>query len=171
MNFLELSQKRFTVRKFSDKKVEQDRLNLMLEAGNTAPTAKNQQPHKIYVLQSAEALAKIDELTACRYGAPIMLLFTYDETKEWKNPFEPSVHSGVEDVSIVATHIMLQAAELDVDTTWINLFANSKVEKAFNLPATEHAVLLMCVGYKAKDAVPFPNHTSKKSLDEIVQYL
>ncbi len=171
MNFLELCKKRYTVRKFSSRRVEQEKLDLMLEAGNTAPTAKNQQPHKIYVLQSEQALAKIDELTACRYGAPIVLLFTYDETKEWKNPFEPAIHSGVEDVSIVATHIMLQATELEVGTAWINLFANSKIEKAFDLPTNEHAVLLMCVGYKAKDAEPFPNHTNKKSLDEIVKYI
>ncbi len=171
MNFLELSKKRYTVRKFSERKVEQEKLELMLEAGNTAPTAKNQQPHKIYVLKSDEALAKIDDLTACRYGAPIVLLFTYDDTKEWRNPFEIEIHSGVEDVSIVATHMMLQATELDLGTAWINLFANSKVEKAFALPENEHAVLLMCVGYAAKDAEPFPNHTNKKSLDEIVKYL
>ena len=40
MNFIELSKKRFTVRKFSDVPVEKEKLDKMLEAGNTAPTAK-----------------------------------------------------------------------------------------------------------------------------------
>lgn len=52
MDFIELSKKRFTVRKFSDVTVEKEKLDKMLEAGNTAPTAKNLQPQRIYVLQS-----------------------------------------------------------------------------------------------------------------------
>ena len=42
MGFMELAKKRFAVRKFSDVAVEQDKLDQILEAGNVAPTAKNQ---------------------------------------------------------------------------------------------------------------------------------
>lgn len=171
MNFIELSKKRFTVRKYSDKKVEKEKLEKMLEAGNTAPTAKNFQPHRIYVLQSEEALKKLDTLTPCRYNAGTVLLFTYNTEEEWKNPKEEGVHSGVEDVSIVATHMMLQAAELGVDTTWINFFGNTELEKAFGLPENERSVLLMPVGYREEGTEPFPTHEQKKSLDEIVTYL
>jgi len=47
MNFIDLSKKRFTVRKFSETAVEKEKLDKMLEAGNTAPTAKNNQPQRI----------------------------------------------------------------------------------------------------------------------------
>lgn len=171
MNFIELSKKRFTVRKFSDAVVEKEKLDKMMEAGNTAPTAKNNQPQRIYVLQSKEALDKLDTLTPCRYGAGTVLLFTYNTDEDWKNPKEEGVHSGVEDVSIVATHIMLQAAELGVDTTWINFFGNTELEKAFNLPENERSVLLMPVGYREKGTEPFPTHDQKKSLEDIVTYL
>ena len=171
MNFIELSKKRFTVRKFSDVAVEKEKLDKMLEAGNTAPTAKNFQPQRIYILQSKEALAKLDTLTPCRYGAGTVLLFTYNADEEWKNPKQEGIHSGVEDVSIVATHIMLQAAELGVDTTWINFFGNAELEKAFELPENEHSVLLMPVGYRAEGTEPFPDHEQKKDLAEIVKYL
>ncbi len=171
MNFIELSKKRITVRKYSDIVVEKEKLDLMLEAGNTAPTAKNLQPQRIYVLQSKEALDKLDTLTPCRYGAGTVLLFTYNADEEWKNPKQDGIYSGVEDVSIVATHVMLQAAELGVDTTWINFFGNAELEKAFELPENEHSVLLMPVGYRAEGTEPFPTHVQKKSLDEIVKYL
>ena len=151
--------------------MEKDKLEKILEAGNTAPTAKNLQPQRIYVLQSKEALEKLDTLTQCRYGAVTVLLFTYNTDEEWKNPNEEGVHSGVEDVSIVATHIMLQAAELGVDTTWCNLFGNTELEKAFNLPENEKSVLFMDVGYRTDDAVPAPMHEQKKPLDEIVKYM
>lgn len=171
MNFIELSKKRFTVRKFSDVPVEKEKLDKMLEAGNTAPTAKNLQPQRIYVLQSKEALEKVDTLTPCRYGAGTVLLFTYNGDEDWKNPKQEDIHSGVEDASIVATHVMLQAAELGVDTTWINFFGNAELEKVFNLPENEHSVLLMSVGYRPEGTEPFPTHEQKKSLDEIVTYL
>ena len=171
MNFIELSKKRFTVRNFSDQPVEKEKLELMLEAGNTAPTAKNFQPQRIYVLQSKEALEKLDTLTPCRYNVGTVLLFAYNEDEEWKNPKEEGIHSGVEDVSIVATHVMLQAAELGVDTTWVNFFSNTEVEQAFNLPKNEHSVLLMAVGYRAEGTEPFPTHNEKKPLKDIVTYL
>ena len=60
MDFTELAQARYSVRKFSDKAVEPEVLKRILEAGLLAPTAKNNQPQRIYVLQSKEALDKLD---------------------------------------------------------------------------------------------------------------
>lgn len=78
MNFTELAKKRFSVRNYSNKPVEADKLKEILETSMLAPTAKNQQPQRIYVLQSKEALDKLDKLTHCRYGATTVLLFTYN---------------------------------------------------------------------------------------------
>ncbi|MBQ6105345.1 MAG: nitroreductase family protein [Lachnospiraceae bacterium] len=171
MEFMELAKKRYSVRKFSDKPVEKDKLEQILEAGNIAPTAKNQQPQRVYVLQSETALSKLKELTHCAYGAGTVLLFTYNEDEEWKNPLEDGVHSGVEDVSIAATHVMLRAAELGLDTCWCNYFANSKLEEAFEIPANEHSVLIMPVGYAAEDAKPTPLHETYKEIETTVKYL
>ena len=44
MDFLELAKERYSVRKFSDKKVEREKLDAILEAGRCAPTAVNYQP-------------------------------------------------------------------------------------------------------------------------------
>lgn len=171
MNFTELAKKRFSVRKYSNKTVEEEKLREILEVSMLAPTAKNQQPQKIYVLQSEEALNKLDKLTHCRYGAPTVLLFTYDKSEDWKNPMEEGIRSGVEDVSIVATHIMLKATELGLDTTWCNMFANSQLEKEFNLSSDECSVLIMPIGYRANDVVPGPMHEQTKEWDSIVKYL
>ena len=171
MDFLELAKKRYSVRKYSDKPVPKAVLDQILEAGNVAPTAKNLQSQRIYVLQSQEMLAKLDALTPCRYGAPLVLVFTYDTEDVWKNPYEAGIDAGIEDVSIVATHIMLAAAALGVGTTWCNLFPNSKLEKALGLPARERSVLYMDMGYADADAAPSPKHTEKKSISQTVVYL
>ena len=169
MTFIELAKKRFSARKFTDKPIEPEKLQAVLEAGNVAPTAKNDQAHRIYVLQSPEVLAKVDKLTHCRYGAPTVLLFAYDSEEDWKNPLEDGVHSGIEDAAIVATHVMLQAAELDLDTCWVNYFPNTELERALGLPEREKSVLLLPIGYGAMGTGS--NHTKKKPLEQTVRYL
>ncbi len=171
MDFKELAKKRFSVRNFSNRPVEQEKLDKMLEMLLLAPTAKNQQPERVYVLQSEEILAKLDELTPCRYGAPVVLLFTYNEGEEWKHPTEEGVHSGIEDVSIVATHVMLQAAELDLDTVWCNFFPNKRLEETLGLPGEERSVVLMPVGYRAENVKPSPMHEATRPLEEMVKRL
>ena len=171
MEFTDLAKERFAVRKYSDRKVEKEKLDKVLEVVKIAPTAKNLQPQRIYVLQSKEAFAKLDELTHCRYGAQTVLLFAYDNNEDWKNPLEDGIHSGIEDVSIVATHVMLRATELGLNTTWCNMFANSKLEETFNLPKNEKSVLIMPIGYRADDAKPAPMHDQTKELDHMVKYL
>ena len=50
MEFNDVIRKRTATRKFSNKKISQEDIIKILEAGNLAPTAKNFQPHYIYVV-------------------------------------------------------------------------------------------------------------------------
>lgn len=171
MSFMELATSRYSCRKYADKPVEQKKLDQVLEAVRIAPTAKNLQAAHVYVLQSPEALAKVDALTRCRFGAPVVLLFTYNTSEDWKNPQEEGVRSGVEDASIAATHAMFEAADLGLATCWVNLFPNSKLERSLDLPVEQRSVLLMPLGYAAEDAHPAPKHEASKGIDELVSYL
>lgn len=172
MEFLELAKERYSCRKFSPKPIEPEKLAKILEAGNIAPTAVNFQPQKIYILQSDEAIAKVNSLCKCIYGAKTVLLFAYDSNHDWKNPTEEGIHSGEQDISIVATHIMLEACELGISSCWVNLFSNSKLAATFNLPESERVVLLMPLGYADETSKPHPKwHYEKKELSETVTYL
>lgn len=119
MEFKTLSQRRFSCKKYSDKRVEDDLLNEILECGRLAPTAKNLQEQHIYVARSAESLAKIDECTPCRYGAPVVLIVAFNKNNVYTYPGGKR-DSGIEDASIVATHLMLAAADAGVDSCWVN---------------------------------------------------
>lgn len=172
MNFIELAKSRYSVRKFADRPIEQKKLDLILEAGNVAPTGCNYQPQRIYVVQSEEKIAKLNKLSKCIFGAKTVLIFTYNAEEDWKNPLESGVHSGVQDVSIVATHIMLEAWELGIGTCWVNYFANSKLEKELDLPPNEKAVLLMPIGYPADDSIPLEKmHSVYKNIEETVRFV
>ena len=168
MEFEELFRERYACRKFSNKSVSKELLNKVLEAARLAPTAKNQQPFKIYVLESEESLKKVDEVSPCRYGATVVLAFVYNLDEMWKNPNNPSHHSGVEDVAIVATHVMLEAKNVGLDTCWVKYFDNEKFETAFALPSNEKSVLLLPLGYG--EIGPGPLHKNKKDLSKLVEY-
>ena len=171
MSFMELAKERFSVKKFTDQPVEKEKLDQILEAGNVAPTAANKQPQRIYVIQSEEGLKKINELSACIYGAKTVLMFAYDSAEEWKNPLQEGIHAGDQDVSIVATHMMLEAWDLGVGSCWVNFFANDDVAKAFGLPETEKVVLLMPLGYAPEGTKPLPTHTACKPIEATVKMI
>ena len=170
MDFLELAKKRYSCKRYQpDKGVEKEKLDKILAAGQVAPTAKNSQPQHIYVMQSEEALKIVDSLTPCRYGAPVVLAVTYDSNQEFVYPGEKYA-SGVEDASIVATHMMLMAAAEGVDSCWLNFFDPDKAAEAMKLPASEKVVLLMDLGYAAEGTRPTPTHEKTKPIEELVSY-
>ena len=171
MEFAEVIKARYSVRDFAPTHIEEEKLSAILEAGRVAPTAANKQPWKVYVICSAEGLEKIRSLTRCAFNAPAVLLFAVDEAEQWKSPLEPGFTSGHQDVSIVATHMMLAAWDLGIGSCWVNFFPNTETAKAFGLPESEKAVLLLPIGYPADGAAPAPMHSKKKDMDQLVKYL
>ena len=170
MEYAKLVQARYSCKKYSDRPVEAEKLNAILEAGRAAPTAKNLQEQRIYVLQSQEALARMDAVTPCRYGAGTVLAVAFDKNNVFTYPGGKR-DSGVEDATIVATHMILAAANEGVDSCWINFFDPEKLAEALGLPENEEILMLMDLGYAAEGAGPLPNHSSRKPLTQTVSYL
>ena len=170
MEFKAVVQNRYSCKKYSDRPVEAEKLNAILEAGRLAPTAKNLQEQHVYVLQSAEALAKVDAITPCRYGAPTVLVVAFDKNNVFTYPGGKR-DSGVEDATIVATHMILAAADEGVDSCWVNFLGPEKLAQALNLPENEEVLMVMDLGYAAEGAGPLANHSSRKPLSETVSYL
>lgn len=167
MNFLELTKERYSVRKYADKPVEQDKLEKILAAGATAPTAKNLQPQRIYVLESPEALEKIRGITRCAFNAPVVLMVCGDKEEAWVNPFNDR-SSAEMDCSIVTTQMMLQAQELGLGTCWVCWFDVEQTKQAFQIPENQELFALLPLGYPAEESKPAAMHDSRKSLDETV---
>ena len=86
MEFTQVIEKRYSCKNFGERKVEDAKLRAILEAGRLAPTAKNFQEQRIYVVQSAEGLAKIDQATPCRYSAPTCVVAAFDRNNMFTYP-------------------------------------------------------------------------------------
>ena len=170
MEFSQVIQSRYACKKFDGRPVAGEQLNIILEAGRLAPTAKNLQEQRIYVAQSAEVLAKIDSATPCRYGAATVLVVAFDKNNVFTYPGEQR-DSGVEDATIVATHMMLAAASLGVDSCWINFFDPAVMAKELGLPENEEVLMMLDLGYAAEGTGPLPPHSQRKALSETVAYL
>ncbi|MCQ2773036.1 MAG: nitroreductase family protein [Bacilli bacterium] len=169
MSFLELAKKRYSCKRYKSEQITKEQLDYILECGRVAPTAKNVQPQRIYVVNTKEGLEKIDQVTICRYNAPTVLIVCYSDDGIYTYP-GTNINSGSEDASIVATHMMLGAADVGVDSCWLNRFNPDECKKMFNLPENETPVLLLDLGY-SDNMGPLPNHESIKPIEETVKYI
>ena len=170
MEFTEVVKNRYSCKKFNDSKITAQQLNEILEAGRLAPTAKNLQEQHIYVVQSEEGLAKIDKVTPCRYGATTVLVVAFDKNNVFTYPGGKR-DSGIEDATIVATHMILAAHNAGVDSCWINFFDPEILAKELNLPENEEVLMLLNLGFAAEGTKALPNHFNRKELTQTVSYL
>ena len=170
MEFKEVVKNRYACKKFDGRKVEKKKLDAILEAGRLAPTAKNLQEQRIYVVQSNEGLAKIDKVTPCRYGAATVLVVAFDKNNVFTYPGEKR-DSGVEDATIVATHMMLAAENEGINSCWINFFDPEAVAKEIGLPENEEVLMLLDLGYAAEGTKPLATHSQRKDLSETVAFI
>jgi len=166
MEFEQVIKGRFSARKYTTQSIEPEKLNAVLEAWRLAPTAKNIQPIKIYVVKSEEWLAKVDKASRCRYWAPTVLIVCGDK----ESAFERNGHSTYEvDASIVATHMLLEATNQWLGNIWIDLFDRDVIREEFDIPENLQPVCLLPMGYQTEDCPISPLHYERKNLDEIVE--
>ena len=169
MDFEDIIRKRTAVRRFSNRKLEKEKLDKILEAARLAPTAKNNQPIKIYVVNSEEGLEKINKASRCIYGAQTVLVVCGNKEEAYH---KDNGHNTYEvDSCIIATHIMLEATNIGVDNIWIEVFDESILREEFNIPNELIPICLLPIGYKEETCPENPNHNIRKEISEIVEYV
>lgn len=170
MDFKALSAARYSLRKFSTQPVEEEKLALILESGRNAPTAHNNQPQRIFVLRTPEALAKADACMGSHFHPPVMIAVGYDPEVSWKRETDGKDHGEI-DAAIAAAQMMLQAADLGLGTTYVGMFEPDKLLAAFPEMAGLRLTALLPLGYPAEGAHPARLHSDRKPLDELVKFL
>ena len=171
MNFFELAKSRWSVRAYKDTPIEEEKMQLILEAGRVAPTAKNYQPQRIYVATSKEAREKLKSVCRCTWDAPVVMVVCYDRERDYHSKLMPGYESGEKDASIVCTHMMLQAWELGIGTCWVGLFNADEVGDILGLPKHIRVMGLLPMGYPADDATPLDLHFQYRDMDDMVEVI
>lgn len=169
MNFSELAKKRFSCRKFKDIKVEQEKIDIILNSALVAPTAVNKQPQKILVLTDKDKLLKLKECTKYDFDAPLCFIICTDKEKSYVRGYDGK-NSAEIDAAIVTTHMMLQAQDIGLGTTWVMAFNPQKVRENFCIPENLDIIALLPTGYPDDNAIVNPLHNKFVELDEMVSY-
>lgn len=149
-DFKALATERYSVRKFDTKPVEQEKLDILLEAARLAPTAHNYQPQRLLVLNTTDSLNKLKDCTNGHFNVPLAIIVCYDNTVSWKREYDD--------------------ADIGLGTTWIAHFDPAKVRTAYNLPDTVIPVAIFPIGYPHPDCVPAPGHTKRADVSDLTIY-
>ncbi len=165
--FMELAEERFSVLEYEDRAVEPEKINKIIEAGLAAPTACNNQPQRILVIDDEAKKEKLNNVVKSRYTAPAAFLVCYDKNESWKRPKDGKC-SGDIDTSIVTTHMMLEATALGLGSIWVMFWDPAKMKSEFELDDNIEPVALLIVGYKSESAEPRKLHYISKSKEDIL---
>ncbi len=169
-DFLQLAHDRYSCRDLSDRPVEAEKIDALVEAAVAAPTAVDKQPWHLWVVESPEAVERLSALTRFSFGARVILMLGARADEAWVRKYDGRNFADV-DASIVGTHIMLAAHDLGLGTTWVGHFDAPAVHEAF--PETEgyDLVALFPIGYPAADAEPAAKHHERRPVEELVSRL
>lgn len=167
MDFLELAKLRCSIRSFTDKPVEKEKLQRILEAGRVAPTACNKQPQRIIVVQNPENIKKVQKAYKT-FGSQCILIICRDEREALVRAFDNKC-SGDLDIGIVTDHMMLAAREIGIGSVMVGLFDPGIIRKEFNIPEYIQPTALLILGYP-KNGFLDPNRhlTERKPMNETV---
>ena len=176
MNFLELAKKRYSVRGYLPKPVEQEKLDYILECGRVAPTGVNAQPQRILVVNTPEGMEKMAEAAGIPglYNAPCAIIICVEPECSWTRKYDGhNIHEI--DATIVTDHMILAASEQGLGTLWMCRFKPEIIRANFNIPENYVPVNVLLVGYAAPDALyKSPDRhdaeNMRKPIDETVTY-
>ena len=169
MDFLTFASKRFSVRKFEDKHIEQEKIDMILNAGHIAPTGCNFQPQRILVLNTDESVKKLKDCTKCHFDAPTAMLICYNKEESWVRKYDGALSAPV-DAAIVTTHMMLMAESLGIGSCWVMHFDPFAMKNTFNIPENIEPLALLVMGYPHPDAKPLDMHEKVRPQNETVFY-
>jgi nitroreductase len=161
MKLIDIIKKRQSVRKYSDKSVEKEKIEKCIEAALLAPSACNAQPWKYIVVdeakiknQVAEAcFSKVMSFNKFAVEAPVLVVVVM-ESVNFKSKFGQVVKNidyPLMDIGISVDHFCLQATELGVDSCMLGWFNEKKIQKILEIPKKKHVYLVISLGYAPDD--------------------
>lgn len=169
MDFVALTKERFSVRKYENRKVEKEKLDLILQTAHYAPTAANFQPVRLLVVEEAKGLSKI-ATAANIFGAPLAIIVCSYPSKAWRRSLDGKLTDDI-DASIVTDHMMLAAQSLGLGSVWICQFKPEVLRKEFKIPEELVPVNVLAIGY-SREIQPKENRheVQRISMDKLVMY-
>ena len=180
MNTTDCIKTRRSIRNYKTEQIPQGVIQEVVETARFAPSWKNTQIARYYVVQSPELKQKIAE--SCVMGftyntgtltkAPALVVLAYVEKRsgfERDGSCTTSKGSDWEmfDAGIAAQTFCLAAKEKGLGTCIMGIFDDAAVAEAIHLPEGQKVGALIAVGYAAEE----PAAPARKEVEQLVQFL
>lgn len=167
MHFKDICNQRYSVRKFSSKAVEDEKIAQMLDMVKKAPTARNNQPYKILYAKTPEGIEKLLPGRDSFFGAPLVFVICSIDEKRWHNR-QSGREFTLQDIGIIATTLMYSACEVGLGSVYVCAFDPIKTKESLRLEGLTPECM-MVVGYPADDAEPSQMHFDRRSVEEFAE--
>ncbi|MCF6461844.1 nitroreductase family protein [Clostridium sp. Cult1] len=156
---------RRSIRKYSSKPVEEEKLLKVLEAARLSPSAKNRQEWRFIVVRELKTRMKLTEAIGQPFvgEAPIILVCCGTEVESIMRGGQPRY---TVDLSIATAYMILEAYEQGLGTCWLGSYDENKVKEVLGIPEGVRIVAITPLGYPNESPAPRP----RKQLDEIISY-
>jgi nitroreductase len=155
---------RRSIRAYQDRPVEDEKLQLVLEAARLSPSARNRQEWKFVVVkdrETRERLARAANGKQFVAEAPVIIAACATEAEYVMSCGQLA---GTVDTSIAFSYLILQAHELGLGTCWLGAYNESEVKDILGIPPHVRVVAMTPLGYPAES----PEAKPRKGLEEIV---
>jgi len=167
MQYRELIERRRSIRSFKKTPVEPEKLEAILKAVRTCPTAGNLQAYRVVVVTSPETKKKLAEAALGQHfieGAPVVLVFLADPERSGRRYGNRGKELySVQDATIATTFAMLAAADEGLGSVWVGAFIDDMVWKAVGSPPGLRPVAVLPIGHPAEE----PSKTSRRPPEEL----
>jgi nitroreductase len=164
MDVMDAIKHRRSIRNYADRPVEDEKLQLVLEAGRLAPSAANRQEWRYVVARAPETrnkLMKAAKGQAFVGQAPVVIAACAETDNHVMSCGQLSYPI---DVAISVDHMTLKAVEEGLGTCWVGAFYEAEVKEALGIPDDVRVVQLLTLGYPADIPPPRP----RLSLSEVL---
>jgi nitroreductase len=175
MEFKTVIKSRESVRDYSDRKIEEEKINYVLECARFAPSWTNKQCWQFIIVKNKKIindLSKTSLINRWLKNVPIIIA-ACGNPKE--SGYRNDISYFIVDVSIALEHLVLAATDKGLGTCWIGGFNEKKVKEILEIPENIRVVALTPLGYPAekkhiigKIAKIITQSKKRKSIDEII---
>lgn len=165
MNFLELVNSRYSVRSYEERRIENEKMEYIMECVRLAPSAVNFQPWKFYIVTDKDKLNDIKSTYKREWiqTAPCIVVACARHDESWNRRLDNKDHADI-DLAIAIEHLCLAAAEQGLGTCWVCNFDAALCHRLMSLPEEMEPVALIPIGYTPDREIP---EKKRKNMDEI----
>jgi nitroreductase len=166
MEFIELARKRYSVRSYKAEPVEDDKLQLVLQAARLAPTAANRQAFRLIVIRTRNRESELLRIYSRSWfvQAPVVICICAIPDEAWVRS-DGKNYSDV-DAAIVMDHLVLAATDLGLGTCWIGAFDPVVAREVLGITEQVDPIAFTPLGYPADQSAA----KKRKNLDDLVKY-